>query len=456
METAGELAAAIRRRQLSAGEALEECLARVERFRELNAVVTLDERALARADEADAALGRGEVWGPLHGVPITIKDQFETAGLRTTCGAELWAEHVPERDAEAVARLKRAGAIVFGKTNVPPFCADWQTDNELFGVTRNPWNLERTPGGSSGGAAAAVAAGLTALELGGDIGGSIRIPAAWCGIFGHKPSFGLIPKRGTLPSPPGTLTEADVAVCGPLARSAEDLGLALSVLAGPDERMAVAWRLELPPPRSARRIAVWSDDPAFPVAAEVREAVERAGEALGAVPARPDVELAEVVRLRHQLTDAVGSVGATDEELEQARGLDPADDSRHAREIRFHAQPHRDWLRANERRARLRAVFDEFFRDWDALLVPPAPVPAIPIGTRERIDVDGVEQSMWHLGAWPSVAGAAYLPSTVAPVGRTAGGLPLGVEIVGPYLEDRTTIELARRIGSFEPPLGYA
>ena len=454
---AAELAARIRRRELGARELLESYLARIERFSELNAVVTLDaERALRLADEADAGSARSDSRRPLHGLPITIKDQFETEGLRTTCGAAVWAEHVPERDAVPVARLRAAGAIVFGKSNVPPLCADWQTDNELFGVTRNPWNLERTPGGSSGGAAAAVAAGLTALELGGDIGGSIRIPAAWCGIYGHKPSYGLVPKRGTLPSPPGTLTEGDVAVCGPLARSAEDLGLALGILAGPDERHAVAWGLRLPPPRECRRVAVWCDDEAFPVAAEVRAAVEAAAAELGAEPARPDVDLAEVVRLRHQLTDAVSSVAATNAELELARGLDPADDSRRAREVRFRAQPHRDWLHANERRARLRAVFDDFFRDFDALLVPPAPVAAIPHGGSERIVVDGVEQPYWHLGAWISLAGAACLPSSVAPVGRTAQGLPLGVEIVGPYLEDRTTIELARRLGPFEPPPGYS
>src|SRR6266849_4583687 len=227
---AAELAARIRRRELGARELLESYLARIEHFSELNAVVTLDaERALRLADEADAGPARSDSRRPLHGLPITIKDQFETEGLRTTCGAAVWAEHVPERDAVPVARLRAAGAIVFGKSNVPPLCADWQTDNELFGVTRNPWNLERTPGGSSGGGAAAVAAGLAPLAVGTDGGGSIRKPVAFCGIFGHKPTYGRIPIH-----PHGAAWS--LSHVGPMTRTVRDAALMMNACAGPDPR----------------------------------------------------------------------------------------------------------------------------------------------------------------------------------------------------------------------------
>ena len=216
-QSATQLAAAIRRKQVGSRELLEHYAARIGRFNPaINAVVTLDlERARTQADSADAAVARGEYGGPLHGVPITIKDTLETAGIRTTAGAEVHAEHVPQTDAAAVARLRAAGAVIIGKTNTPTFAMDVQTFNPLFGTTNNPWDLSRTPGGSSGGAAAAIAAGLSALELGSDIGGSIRTPAHFCGVYGHKPTHGIIEMRGHIPGPPGTLSEADIGVLGP-------------------------------------------------------------------------------------------------------------------------------------------------------------------------------------------------------------------------------------------------
>jgi amidase len=402
-----ELTGMIRRRELGARELLEHYLERIERHADLNAVVTLDaEHALAAADAAD----RGEPAGPLHGLPITIKDQFETAGIRTTCGAPVWADHVPERDCDQVTRLKGAGAIVFGKTNLPKFAADLQCFNDLFGTTLNPWDPARTPGGSSGGSAAALAAGLTALELGGDIAGSIRFPASWCGVYGHKPSYGIVPSRGTLPAPPGSLVRPDMACTGPMARTAEDLELALPILAGASEWDAKAWRLELPPPRHASladyRVAVWSDDPAYPVAAEVRERVEAAGDALERAgarvsrEARPELELFDVVRLRHRLLDGIRSRSVDPEQLaaaaERARTAPPGRDDRGTRSDRGLTQLHRDWLLADERRTELRARWDAFFRDWDVLLCPAVQVPAILHDRRpeaERtFDLDGAEQ----------------------------------------------------------------
>ena len=235
--TATDLTRALRRRELSSRELLQAYRTRTDRLNPaINAVVTWDDRAAETAAAADDAAVRGELWGPLHGLPITIKDSLETAGLRTTGGAPEWAHHVPTRDADAVARLRSAGAIVIGKTNLPAYAADSQTYNPLFGTTNNPWNTERAVGGSSGGSAAAVAAGLTGLDLGSDLGGSIRNPAGYCGVFGLRPSHGIIPTRGHLPGPPGSLAEVDLATVGPLARSAADLGLALDVRPGRTRR----------------------------------------------------------------------------------------------------------------------------------------------------------------------------------------------------------------------------
>ena len=269
LQPAHELAAAIQRRELSSRELLEHYLARVQRLNPpLNAVVTLDADVARRAaDAADAALARGEIIGPLHGVPMTIKDTYQTAGMRTTCGLKAW-DHVPEHDAEAVRRLRGAGAVIFGKTNTPALAGDWQTFNPIFGTTNNPWDTTRTTGGSSGGAAAAVATGMTALELGSDIAGSIRLPSNWCGVCGQKPSWGIVPQRGHLPPPPGALANSDLGVMGPIARDVADLELALDVLAGPAGPASVGWRLALPPARASTlrelRLALWPTNRPIP------------------------------------------------------------------------------------------------------------------------------------------------------------------------------------------------
>ena len=291
---ATHLAAAVRGREVSSRELLDGYLARIEGLNPaINAVVTLDvERARAAADAADAALARGDAVGPLHGLPITIKDAIETEGIRSTGGATELTDHVPAADAPAVARLKAAGAVVFGKTNVPRWSGDFQTFNAVFGQTNNPWDVTRTTGGSSGGAAAAVAAGFTSFEVGTDIGGSVRIPSHCCGVFGLKPSFGVIPQRGYLDHVGGGTTDADINVFGPIARSARDLDLLLGVLAGPDPERAVAWRLELPDAGfdSLRgvRVGTWLDDPACPVDAEYGALLRAAADALADAGARVD------------------------------------------------------------------------------------------------------------------------------------------------------------------------
>lgn len=474
--SACDLAAMIRRREISSRELLDYYLGAVaEGNGRVNAVVTLDEeRARAAAAAADEALANGDALGPLHGLPMTIKDSFETVGMRSTSGAPVWAEHVPERDADAVARLKGAGAVVFGKTNLPFMASDVQSYNDLFGCTNNPYDLGRTPGGSSGGAAAALAAGFTSLELGSDIGGSIRTPAHWTGIYGHKPSYGIVPTRGHLPGPPGTEGEADLNVVGPLARSAEDLGVALDVMAGPDARAEVAWRLELPRPRCSRlsdfRVAAWLDDPVVPVDHAVRERLEETVSALRAAgvkvddQARPALDLKRLIQAYMKLLLPVVLADLPKEAfgglVQLADSFDPDDDSDVAVAARAPVIRHREWLPANEFRHKMCAVFRDFFASYDVLLCPVNPVVAIehdhsPMPTR-TFPVNGEERPYSDVFGWISMATACFLPATVAPVGQTPEGLPVGVQIVGPYLEDRTTIEFARLlgnvIGGFEPP----
>lgn len=475
--TATALAASIRTGELSAVEALECCLERVARDNEpLGAVVALDaERARAAAAEADAVLARGEAVGPLHGVPMTIKDSYETEGLVTACGAPELAGHVPAEDADAVARLRRAGAVIFGKTNTPLMAADVQTFNAVYGTTNNPWDLGRTPGGSSGGACAAVAAGLTPLELGSDLGGSIRTPAGYCGVYGHKPSWGIVPMRGHIPGPPGALTVPDLAVGGPLARSAQDLRLGLDVLAGPSPWDAAAWRLELPPARAGVlrefRVAAWLDDPAFPVDDAVRERLEALVETLRAAGvsvdtrARPALSLKDVVDAYEPLVGAIIGAGIPQELYDGlvgfVAGADPADDAPLTRYARALTVTARDHAAAGERRQQQRAAWAAFFGDHDVLLTPITPVPAIPHDHDDpmparTIEINGEQRSYLDLFSWIAPATSALLPATAAPAGLTPAGLPVGVQIVGPHLEDHTTIAfaaaLADLVGGFTAP----
>jgi amidase len=347
----------------------------------------------------------------------------------------------------------------------------------VFGTTNNPWDVTRTPGGSSGGAAAALAAGLTALELGSDIGGSIRTPCHWTGLFGHKSTHGIVPIRGHIPGPPGLLSEMDLGVAGPMARSAEDLDLALEVLAGPNEERAVAWRFALPRPRHADlrsyRVAAWIDDRDFPLDTGIADRLREAVAALRGAgvrvdeSARPFENAREVFELYQRLLWGAMIAGYPDEMFEALVShaeANPDDPSPFGRTARYGAQRHREWAYANEARAQLRARLATFFRDYDVLLMPVNPVPAIPHDHSEPmfarlVQVNGATRSHMDLLAWISHATLCFNPASVAPIGRTRDGLPVGVQIVGPYLEDRTTIDFARRVGElcggFTPPPGY-
>ncbi len=459
--TAIDLAKKIRQREISSRETLDYFLARVATLdKTINSVVTIDaERARAEADAADAALARGAVRGPLHGVPMTIKDSFQTAEMRTTSGAPELANFIPQEDAWPVARLREAGAVIFGKTNLPIYAGDLQSYNAVFGTTNNPHDLTRTPGGSSGGSAAALACGLTPLELGSDIGGSIRLPSHMSGVVGHKPSYGVVPAHGQIPGPPGTLTLADLAVAGPMARSIEDLKLGLEIMAGPNRWEQPAWRLELPPPRRQAlkeyRIAAWLDDPYCRVEPAVRTLLENAARALaqaGAtvdMDARPAFSLEKVTDTFFALLQAALAGGTTRDKIE-LYATDTGDTSL-AKTRRLLAMRHREWLSYNERRMQMRKRWEEFFQQWDIMLLPVMPCPAIlhdhsePMSARVA-SVNGEQRPYWELLTWMAPAGACYLPATVVPVGRLANGLPVGVQIVGPYLHDHTTLDLAQHL----------
>jgi amidase len=473
---ARELVRSIRRKELSSLEVTEYFLKRIERHNPtVNAVVTLDAEGARRAARAaDEAIARGAALGPLHGLPLTVKDSFEVAGMRTTAGATIWSEHVPRRDAIVIERMKAAGAIILGKTNTPAFCADWQSYNPIFGTTNNPWDVARTPGGSSGGSAAALAAGMTPLELGSDIAGSIRTPASFCGVFGHKPSFDLVPARGHIPGPPDNLSAPDIGVMGPLAHSVDDLVLLLDVIAGPPPERAKAYRLQLPAARASSlrgyRVALWLEDecgmPDAGVLASLRaaaETLERAGVCVE--QAKPSFELRDALKVYRALLDPIMSAGLSAKivgmlEAQAARTDGSAPLSQFARNALIR---HRDLLVWLEMREQVRAKWAEFFNDYDVLLCPAVVTTAFPHDHTQpqparTLQIDGQARAYDDLFVWSSLAASAYLPATVAPVGH-AHGLPVGIQIIGPYLEDRTCLDFAGRAselwGGFTAPPGY-
>src|SRR5947208_14437347 len=369
--SARQLAAEIRKQKIGCLELLDLYVGRVEKYDgALNAVVVRDvERARARARAADRALASGDSWGPLHGVPMTVKESYDVAGLPTTWGVPTHKGNIAASDAVVVERLLGAGAVIFGKTNVPLLLADWQSFNAIYGTTNNPWDLARSPGGSSGGSAAALAAGLTALEAGSDIGSSIRNPAHFCGVYGHKPTWGIVPRPGQ--ALPWQTAAVDIDVVGPLARSTDDLALALSVMAGPEAIEAAGWQLRLPPTRQKRlrdfKVALMLDAPGAAVDREVQDRLQALGDFLGRQKAkvddraRPAIDTGEAFSVYTRLLRAATSDRQSDADFEQnvaiARGHAVSDQSYHARASRAAVLSHRDWLAANETRHRMRRAW---------------------------------------------------------------------------------------------------
>jgi amidase len=467
--------------RVSAVELLEHALARIERFDgALNAVVVRDDQsARAAAREADAALARGER-APLLGVPITVKESFDVAGLVTSSGNPDHADNIATRDAAAVEALREAGAVIVGKSNVPLALADLQSYNAIHGTSRNPWDLERTPGGSSGGSAAALAAGYVALELGTDIGGSIRIPAHFNGVYGHKPTAGLVSLRGT-GVPSGRFAERDLTVAGPMARSALDLELALDLLLNRDALAAKAWKAVLPPARHHRlsdfRVLVLDRWPGQRRTLHERQVSERVADRLrtqGVRVSRPaDLPaglLPDLIQSHRVYRGLLGSSLATPSALSEAAqqrlaALSLEDDSAEAAWLRAPTLRHADWLRDNEARVALRHGWERFFQSFDCVVTPVAPLPAFRHDHREPKDVrtwpvefdDGPGElrfvELFHWAGLPVLPG---LPATSFPIGLDDAGLPIGAQAVGPYLEDRTPIALAHLLeeayGGFVAP----
>jgi amidase len=463
--TAEELAAALRAGAVSSVELTDEAIARIERDdKTINAICVPDfDRARAAARAADQARARGED-RPLLGIPVTVKESYNIAGLPTTWGIPAHRDYLPAEDAVQVSRLKSAGAVVLGKTNVPLGLQDVQTFNEIYGTTSNPWDHTRTPGGSSGGSAAALAAGFGALSIGSDIAGSLRTPAHFCGIYAHKPTLGLAASRGMVPPPgPALPTDHDLAVVGPMARSARDLTLLLDVMAGPDPLThGVAYDVRLPPARHERpgdfRVLVIEDHPHIATGSAVRAGVNRVADALAKGGARVEryspllPDLSEAAELYTQLLVSGSAARFPMETYEQVRaraaGLSVDDRSLEAVRLRGIVLSHRDWVEVNGRRELHRHAWRQLFAEFDVVVCPITPTPAFPHDhhpnpMERRLDVDGVAFPYLDQLVWAGLATMPGLPATAVPAGRSAEGLPVGVQLIGPMFEDRTPLRLA-------------
>lgn len=439
------LAAMVASGAVSATELLNQSVENYERWNgDVNAVVVERvDHARQMAAVADARRESGAPLGLLHGVPMTIKEVFDWTGTPSTWGDPSLVSYFPEKNATTVDGLLQAGAIIWGKTNNPLMLGDWQSYNDIYGVTNNPWDLERTPGGSSGGSAASLATGMAALEIGSDIGGSIRFPAHYCGVFGHKPSFGMVPQQGH--TFPGQAAPIDINVCGPLARSANDLGVAMSVLS--DRVMVPAWQTSL----SDFRVGVMLDHPfGGEQDTEMTMVLDQAVETLrkgGAnlvkeVPVTIDHRRAQELYLL--LNNA--AMSAIDRAREPSGGVSPL--------------LHSDWIELSNERAVLRHQWEVFFSHIDVLLCPVSASAAPPHQHRPFLDqtipVNGSPVSIVDQWFWAGIASGSYLPSTVAPVGHTAAGLPIGVQILTSWGQDYRSIRFAelieRELGGFQPP----
>jgi amidase len=469
-------ARAVREGRVTSLALTQAAFARIDRYNralDLFAYQMRDE-ALARAKALDAALARGEGPGPLHGVPITVKESFGIAGHPCTWGMKELVVTKAAANSDVVARLLDAGAVIVGATNAPLRLADVQTYSEAYGTTNNPWDLSRTPGGSSGGCAAALAAGIGYLSVGSDIGGSIRTPASFCGVFGHKPTLDIVSDIGHEPggrrSSPGFSTL--LAVCGPLARDADDLIAALDILAGPIGADAKAWTWKLPAPRRRAlkdfRIGYVLDDPWVPVSSEIKPALSNAIETLkraGAtlVPGWPKgldiAELDETYRFMVRAFD-FSMLPAKEKAAERARLLASKDPR-----ARYAFASFSEWQLRNLKRLDCRALWQRYFEDVDVFLSPVAFTAAFRHDHRQpkadrRIATPEGPRNYWDVLRWIEPATLTGCPATSAPIGRTAAGLPVGIQVMGPYQEDATPITfaglLSKELGGFQPPPGYS
>jgi amidase len=453
-KSATELAALIRARTVSPVEVTEALLRRIEEVNpSLNAIVTLAADAIDQARIAEAALTRGDDVGPLHGVPLTIKDTIDTRGLRTTGGSRLLAEHVPDRDATVVARLKAAGAIILGKTNTPEMAIPYETDNPVFGRSNNPYNPLMTPGGSSGGEAAAIAACLSPAGLGSDLSGSIRVPAHFCGIVGLKPTAGRVPSDGHVPPATGPLTLGECV--GPMARQVKDLGLLFRVVS--DATQFEVGDDELPADLSVallagKRVAFFTGDDTVPITEETTKAIEAAAKVLSEAGLEVNEAKPPGISEGPRLWIDLFSRAAREQLQEFYRGRESEAGPLVSRALQIDARAKNDLgakieraealARALVERERLREEILRWMKSTPLVVMPVGSVPAFAHGA-SRVDVRGKSLSIFRAFGYTHAANVFGLPSAVVPAGRSDEGLPIGVQIIGRPFEERTVLAAA-------------
>lgn len=478
LRPATELARLLAKRKISARELLDVCTRQMAKHNPaLNAVIYADlDRAKKSAAAADRRLKKGNPAGTFDGVPMTIKESFNWTGTPSTWGHPHFRDNIAGFDAAAVTRMADAGAVLYGKTNVPFLLADWQSFNDIYGTTNNPWDVTRSPGGSSGGSAVALATGMAALEVGSDIGASIRNPAHYCGVYGHKPTFGIVPMYGH--ALPGIVQPSDISCAGPLARSASDLAPMLKILAGPHGAEARAISLKIPAAPQKRlkdfRVAIMVTDPQSEVDMPLQDLIGKLGQFLSkkvrkiSFEARPAFTSKEAFDIYIATLRSATSRRQTEAEFAQnatrVAGFAPDDDSYYAKMLRAYVMPHRTWLMANERRHQMRLLWDRFFEDWDVLLCPTAASAAFPhdhAGERHErtIEVNGKRVPTVDQLFWAGYSCGFYLPSTIAPIGLTSQRLPGGIQIVARQYADLTAIRFAelleKEYHGFEPPPNF-
>lgn len=476
--TAKQQAQALANHEITATALLKKVIERIQTYDDkLNAIVVFDlDNAFEAAKLADEALARGES-KPLLGVPITVKESFGVKGLPTTLGNPKNKNNISQEDAYAITKLREAGAIILGKSNVPLQLADWQSYNDIYGATKNPWDVTRTPGGSSGGGAVAVAAGYVPLEFGSDIGGSLRVPAHYTGVYAHKPTYGLLSSAGhNLPS--DRLSGNNLAVIGPLARDAGDLEIALDILAAPSPLLAKAYQLNLPKARhdklSDYRVLVIDSHAALASSHDVKNVISDFAKALESANVKVTYQsdlLPDLIEEHHVYLELLRTANLDirpDSYLENAREnaakFSEEDQSFKALSARSALISHKAWLVAQEKQARFLLQWEKLFETVDIVVTPVTPVTAFPRDESEPreervVDIDGRAQPYWDFNFWVGLATLPGLPATSLPIGIASDGLPVGVQAIGGYLEDRTTIKFAQLVaelnGGFIPPPGY-
>ncbi len=470
-------AQAIKTGEISSEELVNLYLKRIDKQEDLNAVVAVDrEAALQQARKADALQRKGATLGSLHGIPLTVKDAWETQGLRTTAGIPKLSEYIPKKDAPVIANLRKAGAVILGKTNMPTGNLDLQAANPVYGITRNPWDRSKTSGGSAGGAAVAVSAGLSSIDFASEIAGSIRIPAHYCGVYGHKSSFGITYLRGHIPYGPGEgyHYKLDLALGGPISRDAEDLKIALLAAAAPQPEDQAAWHLSLPEARAKTlksfRVAAWLDDAFCPTGKDSKKlleetitALEEAGLDVEKNPPIP-VSLQEMNQVFDKLLYSAFANYWSDEEYQNMReAATQAQNQAFNYVSKCTTINHREWLEASIKRYEFHARWATFFNKYDILLMPVTPSSALAVhGPEENwfgpsFTLDGQEREYLDQIKWTGPINLINMPSTTMPIGLDSNNMPIGMQIVGPYLHDLTTIEFARLTseitgGYIQPP----